>query len=39
MHKLDIIEAHINLPSVVWEEHKQAVNVHSVETLNLGDVN
>lgn len=39
MHKLDIIEAHINLPSVVQEEHKQAVNVHSVETLNLGDEN
>lgn len=39
MCKLDIIEAHINLPSVVQEDHKQAVNVHSVETLNLGDEN
>lgn len=37
MHKLDIIEAHINLPSVVQEEQKQAVNVRSIETLNLGD--
>ena len=36
MHKLDIIEAHINLPSVVQEGHKQAVNVLSVETPNLG---
>lgn len=39
MRKLDIIEAHINLPSVVQEEHKQAVNGHSVETLNVGDEN
>lgn len=39
MHKLDLIEAHINLPSVVPEDRSQAANVRSAETLNLGDEN
>jgi hypothetical protein len=39
MHKLVVIEAHINLPSVAQEEHKQAVNVYCVEIFNLGDEN
>lgn len=39
MYKLDIIEAHINLPSVVQIARSQAANVRSAETPNLGDEN
>jgi len=36
MHKLDIIEEHINLPSVVQEEHKQAVMCTVLKLLTWG---